>query len=168
MDGGPGKPRVCGGDIFFGLHVLFVFCLAGMGTFLDLIPGAAAAPLALSDVCNFWRDAGRHSLHSVFHASGMVDNSILQLCGQLPRHGAARRPNSARDDISDLSYDRNLPLIISSNRNLRFFGGLLIGVVAVTYAFFIYAYVSVFCFGGAVMSSFLVWMVFQETADAAK
>ncbi len=59
-----------------------------------------------------------------------------------------------------------LPLIISSNLNLRFFGGLLMGVVAVTYAFFIYAYVSVFCFGGAVMSSFLVWMVFQETADA--
>ncbi len=61
-----------------------------------------------------------------------------------------------------------LPLIISSNRKLRFFGGLLIGVVAVTYTFFIYAYVSVFCFGGAVMSMFLVWMVFQETADVAK
>ena len=61
-----------------------------------------------------------------------------------------------------------LPLIISSNRNLRFFGGLLIGVVAVTYTFFIYAYVSVFCFGGAVMSMFLVWMVFLETADVAK
>ena len=61
-----------------------------------------------------------------------------------------------------------LPLIISSNQNLNRFGSLLIGVVAVTYSFFIYAYVSVFCFGGAVMSMFLVWMVFQETAEAAK
>jgi len=34
-------------------------------------------------------------------------------------------------------------------------------VLVTTYTFFAYAYVSVFCFGGALMSSYLVWMMFK-------
>ena len=55
------------------------------------------------------------------------------------------------------------PLITSSIQNARIFGALIIFVVVTVYAFFSYAYVSVFCFGGAVMSGFIIWMVFRET-----
>ena len=40
---------------------------------------------------------------------------------------------------------------------------MVIFVVVTVYAFFSYAYISAFCFGGAVMSTFIVWMVFRET-----
>ena len=55
------------------------------------------------------------------------------------------------------------PLITSSIRNARIFGALIIVVVVTVYAFFSYAYISAFCFGGAVMSAFIAWMVFRET-----
>ena len=51
-------------------------------------------------------------------------------------------------------------LLLSRDRNVKVFGLLVFAVMAVTYAFFAYAYVSVFCFGGAVMSLYLVWMAF--------
>lgn len=53
------------------------------------------------------------------------------------------------------------PLLLSSVRNVRIFGLLVSLVLAVTYFFFSYAYISVFCFGGALMSLYLVWMVFD-------
>jgi hypothetical protein len=57
------------------------------------------------------------------------------------------------------------PLLLSSDKVARVFGLLVAAVVAVTYVFFSYAYVSVFCFGGAVMSLYLVVAVFRkETA----
>ena len=56
-----------------------------------------------------------------------------------------------------------LPLVTSSKRNVRIFGALITFVVVTVYAFFSYAYVSAFCFGGALMSAFIVWMVFHET-----
>ena len=55
------------------------------------------------------------------------------------------------------------PLITSSIQNARIFGALIVVVVVTVYAFFSYAYISAFCFGGAVMSGFIVWMVFRET-----
>ena len=51
-------------------------------------------------------------------------------------------------------------LLLSSLVNIRVFGALVAAVVVVTYLFFSYAYISVFCFGGAVMSFYLVWMIF--------
>lgn len=51
-------------------------------------------------------------------------------------------------------------LLLSWDRNVKVFGLLVFAVMAVTYAFFAYAYVSVFCFGGALMSLYLVWMAF--------
>ncbi len=54
-----------------------------------------------------------------------------------------------------------LPLLLSSLRGVRIFGLLALGVLITTYTFFAYAYVSVFCFGGALMSSYLVWMMFK-------
>jgi len=54
-----------------------------------------------------------------------------------------------------------LPLLISSIRGVRIFGLLALGVLVTTYSFFSYAYVSVFCFGGAIMSAYLVWMMFK-------
>ena len=54
-----------------------------------------------------------------------------------------------------------LPLLLSSVRGVRIFGLLALGVLITTYTFFAYAYVSVFCFGGALMSFYLVWMMFK-------
>jgi hypothetical protein len=55
------------------------------------------------------------------------------------------------------------PLLTSSKRSVNIFGMLLVLVVTVTYLFFSYAYISVFCFGGAIVSVYLVYMVFSET-----
>lgn len=59
-----------------------------------------------------------------------------------------------------------LPLLLSSVRGVRIFGLLAFGVLVTTFTFFAYAYVSVFCFGGAIMSSYLVWMMVK--GDAAR
>ena len=55
------------------------------------------------------------------------------------------------------------PLLLSSNRDARIFGVLVTGVVAVTYFFFAYAYVSVFCVGAAVMSLYLVVAITRKS-----
>lgn len=52
-------------------------------------------------------------------------------------------------------------LLLSSDVNVRIFGVLVATVMVVTYLFFSYAYISVFCFGGAVMSLYLVWTIFS-------
>lgn len=51
------------------------------------------------------------------------------------------------------------PLLLSSIRDVKIFGALAMLVLVVTYVFFSYAYISVFCFGGALMSLYLVWMI---------
>ena len=50
-----------------------------------------------------------------------------------------------------------VPLLLSSERTVKIFGGLVALVLAITLAFFQWAYVSVFCFGGAVASLYLIW-----------
>ena len=55
------------------------------------------------------------------------------------------------------------PLLLSTERDVKIFGVLVTLVVAVTYAFFQFAYVSVFCFGGALMSLYLVWRPFSAS-----
>lgn len=59
------------------------------------------------------------------------------------------------------------PLLLSSDRHVRFFGLLIAGVLAVTYVFFQYAHISVFCFGGAIASLYLVFAILQK-GDAAE
>ena len=56
------------------------------------------------------------------------------------------------------------PLLTSSNRHAQIFGLLISAVVTVTYLFFKYAYISVFCFGGALMSVYILYWIFAETA----
>jgi len=60
------------------------------------------------------------------------------------------------------------PLLTSSNRHAQIFGLLISAVVTVTYLFFSYAYISVFCFGGALMSLYIIYWIFSETAPAAQ
>lgn len=55
------------------------------------------------------------------------------------------------------------PLVTSSNRHAQIFGLLISTVVTVAYLFFKYAYISVFCFGGALMSLYIVYWIFSET-----
>jgi hypothetical protein len=61
-----------------------------------------------------------------------------------------------------------VPLLLSTQRDVRIFGALVAFVVAVTYAFFQYAYVSVFCFGGAIMSLYLVWRPFSAAGRGVR
>lgn len=56
-----------------------------------------------------------------------------------------------------------LPLLTSSMSGVRIFGVIILAVILVTYFFFQYAYISVFCFGAGVMSLYLVYLVFRET-----
>lgn len=59
-----------------------------------------------------------------------------------------------------------LPLLIASDRQVRVFGVLVTLVLVTTYLFFRYAYISVFCFGGALMSLYLVYLIFSRTPEA--
>jgi hypothetical protein len=54
------------------------------------------------------------------------------------------------------------PLLLSTDKDARVFGVLAALVFVVTYLFFQYAYISVFCFGGALMSLYLVWRPFSS------
>lgn len=58
------------------------------------------------------------------------------------------------------------PLLISRDRHIRIFGLLIAGVLAVTYAFFQYAHISVFCFGGALASLYLVFAILRKRTVA--
>ena len=49
------------------------------------------------------------------------------------------------------------PLLLATDRRIKIFGGLVAGVLVITIGFFQWAYISVFCFGGAVISSYLLW-----------
>lgn len=53
-----------------------------------------------------------------------------------------------------------LPPLLSTHGEIRIFGILVATVFAVTYLFFSFAYISVFCFGGAVISLYLVGMIY--------
>lgn len=59
------------------------------------------------------------------------------------------------------------PLLLARDRDVKIFGILVSGVFTVTYLFFTYAYISVFCFGGAVMSLYLVMMIFRRPTRRA-
>ena len=51
------------------------------------------------------------------------------------------------------------PLVTSSVKDFNIFGYLVGLVLLVTFVFFKFAYISVFCFGGAIMSLFIVYMI---------
>lgn len=61
-----------------------------------------------------------------------------------------------------------IPLLSSSNRDAQVFGLLISLVAAGTYLFFQFAYISVFCFGGAVMSLYIAYMVFAVGPTESK
>ncbi len=61
-----------------------------------------------------------------------------------------------------------VPLIIATKKEVRIFGFLVALVLATTSAFFQFAYISVFCFGGALMSSYLVAMIFCRARHPAE
>src|SRR3990170_3628540 len=53
------------------------------------------------------------------------------------------------------------PLLTSSDRHAQIFGVLISVIAIVTYLFFQFAYISVFCFGGALMSLYIVYVTFR-------
>jgi hypothetical protein len=58
------------------------------------------------------------------------------------------------------------PLLTSSDRRAQIFGILVSVVATVTYLFFQFAYVSAFCFGGALMSLYIVYTLAAEPERA--
>ncbi len=69
----------------------------------------------------------------------------------------------------DLTYSAYLALVIlppllSSRREVRIFGLLIALAFAITYFFFRFAYISVFCFLGALMSFYLLFMIHRLRA----
>jgi hypothetical protein len=60
-----------------------------------------------------------------------------------------------------------LPLIVATRKEVKVFGVLVSLVLAITSAFFQFAYISVFCFGGAIMSLYLVGMIFWRARHMA-
>lgn len=59
-----------------------------------------------------------------------------------------------------------VPLLTSSNPRARVFGLLIAGVALTTFVFFRFAHISVFCFGGALMSLYIIYMVASPAAPA--
>lgn len=57
------------------------------------------------------------------------------------------------------------PLLMSTDRDAKVFGMLVALVFVTTALFFSYAYISVFCFGGAIMSLYLVWRPFRHRPE---
>lgn len=66
-----------------------------------------------------------------------------------------------RPDVTNVLYLTVIiaPLVTSSVKNVNIFGYLVSLVLLVTFTFFQFAYISVFCFGGALMSLFIVYMI---------
>lgn len=55
-----------------------------------------------------------------------------------------------------------VPFLLVRDWGIKIFGFLVAGVLVVTYVFFSYAYISVFCFGGAVISAYLLAMIWHR------
>jgi hypothetical protein len=51
------------------------------------------------------------------------------------------------------------PLVTSSIKEVNIFGYLVTIVLIITFTFFQFAYISVFCFGGAIMSLYIIYMI---------
>lgn len=64
-----------------------------------------------------------------------------------------------------------MPFLLVRQREIKVFGVLAAAVLAVTYLFFSYAYISVFCFGAALISAYLLIVIWRKqgaTADAPR
>ncbi|MEO5322997.1 hypothetical protein PV773_06710 [Mesorhizobium sp. CC13] len=55
-----------------------------------------------------------------------------------------------------------VPFLLVRDRDVKIFGLLVMAVVIVTYVFFSYAYISVFCFGAAIVSFHLIFVVWRK------
>ncbi len=60
-----------------------------------------------------------------------------------------------------------VPFLLVRDRAIKIFGLLVASVLVVTYLFFSYAYISVFCFGGAVISIYLLVLIWRRRATPA-
>lgn len=60
-----------------------------------------------------------------------------------------------------------VPFLLVRSWEIKVFGLLVSGVLIVTYVFFSYAYISVFCFGGAVISAYLLALMWRKRATSA-
>lgn len=126
----------------------------------------------------FLEQSGRRSLYLVFAIFGGMLGALQYfpyfvhddwLVTEFLPHAIAYRGMELLDLIvgRDVTYTIYglvviAPLLLSSDRDVKVFGGLVALVLVTTYVFFSFAYISVFCFGGALMSLYLVFMIFKK------
>lgn len=60
-----------------------------------------------------------------------------------------------------------VPFLLVREWEIKVFGLLVAGVLVVTYMFFSYAYISVFCFGAAIASVYLLALMWRKRASPA-
>ncbi|MDQ2090781.1 DUF6629 family protein [Marimonas arenosa] len=58
-------------------------------------------------------------------------------------------------------------LFVSSDRRIQFFGLLVLASLALTYAFFAYAFISVWCFFAAILSAYLTVIIARDARAPA-
>jgi hypothetical protein len=58
------------------------------------------------------------------------------------------------------------PFFVVRDPEIKIFGLLVAGVLIVTYVFFSFAYISVFCFGGAIISLYLLVLIWRKAPPA--
>ncbi|SFN80539.1 hypothetical protein SAMN04487859_10958 [Roseovarius lutimaris] len=59
-------------------------------------------------------------------------------------------------------------LFLSSHRRIQVFGGLIAASLALTYAFYAYAFISVWCFFAAILSFYLVVILIRDAHAAGQ
>ena len=57
-------------------------------------------------------------------------------------------------------------LALSSDRRIQIFAGMVAASLLLTYAFYAYAFISVWCFFAAILSFYLVYIIVQEGRDS--
>lgn len=134
--------------------------------------------------CYFLERGGRRNLYLAFAIAGAMLGSLQYVPyfahkGWLVTTFLGHAIGYGGTDLLDLIVSREVtysiyvavvigPLLLSSDAKARVFGGLVAAVLVATYLFFTYAYVSVFCFGGAIMSLYLVFVMLRKTPSDAR
>ena len=143
-----------------------------------------AWPVWVPVSCYFLERGGRRNLFQVFAIAGAMLGSLQYVPyfahkGWLVTTFLGHAIGYGGTELLDLIASREVtysiyvtvvigPLLLSSDAKARVFGVLVAIVLLVTYLFFAYAYVSVFCFGGALMSLYLFFVMLRKTPSDAR
>ncbi len=142
--------------------VLLLVGLARLDPVLDIFFGAVRAALRLSYVRHSGGMLGAVQYFPYFAHEGWLVTKFFPHA--ISYHGTLLFDFIMRRQLTYAIYLFVIiaPLLTSSDRHAQIFGILISIVVIVTYLLFWFAYISAFCFGGALMSLYIVYMLFRE------